>query len=68
MVRDRSAMSMLGPTASPQLALNAQLVTALHNCLTRLTKLNDEYPASVYDTFEPAIRVITVPNLASSVY
>ncbi|KAF8512431.1 Golgi transport complex subunit 5-domain-containing protein, partial [Gautieria morchelliformis] len=54
-IRDRSAMSMLGPTASPQLALNAQLVVALHNCWTRLTKLGYEYPASVFGAFEPAI-------------
>ena len=48
---------MLGPTASPQLMLNAQLVTTLYTCQNRLTKLDDEYSASVYNLFEPVLRV-----------
>ncbi|KAF8584833.1 hypothetical protein K439DRAFT_1646830 [Ramaria rubella] len=57
-VRDRSATLMIGPTASQQMTLNAQLVIAMYNCWSRLTKLEDEYNTSIYSTFEPAIRNI----------
>ncbi|KAF8510569.1 Golgi transport complex subunit 5-domain-containing protein [Hysterangium stoloniferum] len=57
-VRERSATSMLGPTASQQLALNAQLVVAVHNCQSRLRKLQEEHSATVFSAFEEAIRNI----------
>ncbi|KAI0316244.1 Golgi transport complex subunit 5-domain-containing protein [Amylostereum chailletii] len=47
--RDRSALSLAGPTATPQQALNASIATCLHNCWSRLRKLEDEYPEVVFN-------------------
>ena len=58
---------MIGPTASGQLVLNAQLVTAMYNCAIRLVKLQDEYNAGVFSIIQPSIRVglisITINSL-----
>ncbi|KIJ39463.1 hypothetical protein M422DRAFT_210357 [Sphaerobolus stellatus SS14] len=58
LIRERTATSLIGPTASTQLVLNSQLVTAMHNCATRLVKLQDEYNISVFSIIEPSIRTL----------
>ncbi|KZT65969.1 hypothetical protein DAEQUDRAFT_813938 [Daedalea quercina L-15889] len=46
-VRERSATTLIGPSATPSQVLNGQLATCLHNCWARLEKLQDEYPEGV---------------------
>ncbi|GJJ06135.1 hypothetical protein Clacol_000324 [Clathrus columnatus] len=65
-VRERSATSMLGPVASPQLVLNSQLISAMYSCWTQLDKLKDEHTEAVYIVFEPSIR--TIQHLCERTY
>lgn len=58
MVRDRSALSLLGPIASPQHLLNASLATFLFQCSLRLEQLKKEHTAGVHKIIEPAIKSI----------
>ncbi|KAF9451293.1 hypothetical protein P691DRAFT_773277 [Macrolepiota fuliginosa MF-IS2] len=51
-VRDRSAFSFIGPTATPQQISNGQLASFLYHCWTRLLKLGEEYPETVYGILE----------------
>ncbi|KAG8943050.1 hypothetical protein FRC04_003261 [Tulasnella sp. 424] len=55
-VRDRAATSLVGPTATPQQALNASLVSALYHCWLRLSKLGSEYHESVSVIIRPAVQ------------
>ncbi|KAG8921026.1 hypothetical protein FRC01_000475 [Tulasnella sp. 417] len=55
-VRDRAATSLVGPTATPQQALNAALVSALYHCWLRLSKLGSEYHESVSAIIRPAVQ------------
>ncbi|KAL4267054.1 Conserved oligomeric Golgi complex subunit 5 [Pleurotus pulmonarius] len=54
-VRDRSAVSLVGPTASVQQITNGQIVNFLYHCWTRLQKLASEYTDSVYAILKPSI-------------
>ncbi|KAG8858013.1 hypothetical protein FRB96_005504 [Tulasnella sp. 330] len=54
--RDRSATSLLGPGATPQQAVNAQLASALYHCWLRLSKLDGEYHKSVIAVVDPAVQ------------
>ncbi|KAG8899762.1 hypothetical protein FRC00_000975 [Tulasnella sp. 408] len=55
-VRDRAATSLVGPTATPQQALNASLVSALYHCWLGLSKLGSEYHESVSAVIRPAVQ------------
>jgi len=57
-VRDRTATSLVGPTAAPQQTLNAQLVTTLYHCWYRLKQLDREYDKSVITILQPVINNI----------
>ncbi|KAF8441583.1 hypothetical protein L210DRAFT_3537615 [Boletus edulis BED1] len=46
-VFDRSAVSLLGPMATPQQLLNGQVATCLYCCWTKLVKLMEEHTESV---------------------
>ncbi|KAG8923057.1 hypothetical protein FRC02_011429 [Tulasnella sp. 418] len=54
-VRDRTATTLIGPNVSAQLALNAQLVSALYNCWAKLNKLDAEYHSSVVSVINPSV-------------
>ncbi|KXN90188.1 Conserved oligomeric Golgi complex subunit 5, partial [Leucoagaricus sp. SymC.cos] len=54
--RDRSAFTFVGPTASPQQINNGQLASFLYHSWTRLSKLGDEYPDSVYGILQQGIQ------------
>ncbi|KAF8054168.1 Golgi transport complex subunit 5-domain-containing protein [Lyophyllum atratum] len=54
-VRDRSAVTLMGPTATPQQASNAQLATCLYQCRSRLDKLKDDHTDAVFDAIKPSI-------------
>ncbi|KAH9941012.1 Golgi transport complex subunit 5-domain-containing protein [Amylocystis lapponica] len=51
--RERTATTLVGPTASPQQVLNGQLATCLYHCWSRLDKLQDEYPDGVLSILTP---------------
>ncbi|KZT08446.1 uncharacterized protein LAESUDRAFT_735990 [Laetiporus sulphureus 93-53] len=53
--RERSATSLLGPSATPQQALNGQLATCLYYCYSRLERLQDEYPDGVFAYVRPGV-------------
>ncbi|KAH9832285.1 Golgi transport complex subunit 5-domain-containing protein [Rhodofomes roseus] len=46
-IRERSATTLIGPSATPSQVLNGQLATCLHACWSRLEKLQVEYPEGV---------------------
>jgi len=54
-VRDRSSLSIVGPSASAQFVSNAQLTTCLYQCWSRLEKISDDYAENVVETLLPAI-------------
>ncbi|KAI0071918.1 hypothetical protein K474DRAFT_1651800 [Panus rudis PR-1116 ss-1] len=54
--KERSAVSLIGPAATPQQVLNGQLGTCLYHCVSRLEKLEDEYPDAVMDVLRPNLQ------------
>ncbi|KAG5646264.1 hypothetical protein DXG03_003860 [Asterophora parasitica] len=55
-VRDRSAATFMGPTATPQQGLNAQLATCLYECWSRLDGLKRDHSPAVFDALKPSIQ------------
>ncbi|THH21356.1 hypothetical protein EW146_g175 [Bondarzewia mesenterica] len=55
-VRDRSALTLLGPMATPSQMSNASLATCLYHCSSRLQKLAEEYSESVYEIIRPPVK------------
>ncbi|KAF8160965.1 Golgi transport complex subunit 5-domain-containing protein [Crassisporium funariophilum] len=56
--RERSAVSLSGPSASPQLIHNANLANFLYQAWDRLIKLADEHAATVFNILQPSIQKI----------
>ncbi|KAH6914164.1 Golgi transport complex subunit 5-domain-containing protein [Coprinopsis sp. MPI-PUGE-AT-0042] len=56
-IQDRSAVSLLGPTATPQAINNAQLVTFLYQVSERLDNLKGEHTEGVFRLLQTAIKV-----------
>ncbi|KAF9222669.1 hypothetical protein BS17DRAFT_176069 [Gyrodon lividus] len=57
-VTDRSAVSLLGPMATPQQVLNGQVTTCVYHCWTKLEKLVEEHTDSVSISIGPSINKI----------
>jgi hypothetical protein len=55
-VRDRVAMLLSGPAATPQLAQNLSLAVFLYHC-GRLRALEEEYSSDVYAILRPSVVV-----------
>ncbi|KAH8093869.1 Golgi transport complex subunit 5-domain-containing protein [Cristinia sonorae] len=53
--KERAAVSLIGPTATPQQSLNGQIGTCLYHCRQRLVKLDEEYAADVIAVIKPNI-------------
>ncbi|OCH92516.1 hypothetical protein OBBRIDRAFT_886245 [Obba rivulosa] len=53
--RERTAVSLVGPVATPQQVVNGQLATCLYHCWSRLDKLQEEYPQDVFSILKPTI-------------
>lgn len=53
-VRDRAAMFLSGPAATPQLAQNLSLAVFLYHC-GRLRALEEEYSSDVYAILRPSV-------------
>ncbi|KAL4074200.1 Golgi transport complex subunit 5-domain-containing protein [Scleroderma citrinum] len=55
---DRSAVSLLGPLATPQQILNGQVASCLYYCWTKLDKLTEEHSDAVSAIIQPSINKI----------
>lgn len=55
--RDRSAVALTGPTATPQQATNAQLATCLYQCWLKLNTLRNDHTEVVFDVLKSNIQV-----------
>ncbi|RPD78344.1 hypothetical protein L226DRAFT_502792 [Lentinus tigrinus ALCF2SS1-7] len=51
--RERAATSLIGPVATSQQVLNAQLATCIYHCWSRLDRLREEYPEQVMSILQP---------------
>ncbi|KAJ6558556.1 Golgi transport complex subunit 5-domain-containing protein [Mycena vulgaris] len=56
--RDRPAVTLMGPSATPQQVSNGQLASCLYHCWSRLEKLGDEHAESVVVVIKPSIQNI----------
>jgi conserved oligomeric Golgi complex subunit 5 len=56
-VRDRSGVTMIGPSATAGQMVNGQVATCLYHCWSRLEKLEDEHAEIVYAIVKPSIKV-----------
>ncbi|KIL68918.1 hypothetical protein M378DRAFT_70503 [Amanita muscaria Koide BX008] len=54
-IRDRSASSLIGPAATPQQIINAQITTCLYQCWSKLGSLREEHPDTVFTMLRPSI-------------
>ncbi|EIN11737.1 hypothetical protein PUNSTDRAFT_119002 [Punctularia strigosozonata HHB-11173 SS5] len=57
-VRDRSATTLIGPSATPQQTVNAQVATCLYHCSARLEQLQSEYSDTVFKILVPGIQKV----------
>ncbi|KAI0789088.1 hypothetical protein C8Q75DRAFT_807200, partial [Abortiporus biennis] len=57
-VKERAAVSLIGPAATPQQILNGQLGSCLYHCKSRLEKLEEEYPEGVFSIMRPSIEKV----------
>ncbi|KIM91987.1 hypothetical protein PILCRDRAFT_809983 [Piloderma croceum F 1598] len=57
-IRDRSAVTMIGPSATAGQIINGQVATCLYHCWSQLEKLEDEHLESVYAVVKPSIKNI----------
>ncbi|KAJ7039234.1 Golgi transport complex subunit 5-domain-containing protein [Mycena alexandri] len=56
--RDRSAVTLMGPSATPQQVSNGSLASCLYHCWSRLEKLGDEHADNVVVVIKPSIQNI----------
>ncbi|KAF7298173.1 ACT domain-containing protein [Mycena chlorophos] len=56
--RDRTATSLVGPTATAQHVINTSLASCLYHCWSRLAKLREEHGESVFSVIQPGITKI----------
>ncbi|KAJ7209565.1 Golgi transport complex subunit 5-domain-containing protein [Mycena pura] len=56
--RDRSAVTLMGPSATPQQVVNGSLASCLYHCWSRLARLGDEHAESVVAVVDPSIKNI----------
>lgn len=56
-MKDRSAVTLIGPTPTVQQVINGQLATCLYHCNAHLEKLDDEYSESLMAIIRPSTKV-----------
>ncbi|KAF9559858.1 hypothetical protein CPC08DRAFT_665969 [Agrocybe pediades] len=56
--KDRGAISLMGPSASPQQISNANLANFLYQVWIRLIGLNEEHIPAVYSSLQPSIQTM----------
>ncbi|TCD65087.1 hypothetical protein EIP91_003096 [Steccherinum ochraceum] len=54
--KERAAVSLIGPAATPQQSLNGQLGSCLYHCGQRLARLDEEYAADVVAIINPSVQ------------
>ncbi|KAF8736157.1 hypothetical protein AX14_000796 [Amanita brunnescens Koide BX004] len=54
--RDRPAFSLIGPTATSQQVVNAQITTCIYHCWSRLEQLKKEHSDTVFIMLWPGIQ------------
>lgn len=59
-MKDRSAVTMIGPSATAGQMVNGQLATCLYHCWSRLEKLEDDHVEGVYAVVKPSVKVSTI--------
>ncbi|KAF7966680.1 hypothetical protein HWV62_37514 [Athelia sp. TMB] len=57
-VKDRSGVTMIGPSATAGQMVNGQAAAFLYNCWARLEKLEGDHSDSVYAALKPSIKSI----------
>ncbi|KAG1776989.1 Golgi transport complex subunit 5-domain-containing protein [Suillus placidus] len=57
---DRSAVTLIGPMATPQQILNGQVATCLYYCWTKLEKVAEEHTESAAALVRPGIKKLHV--------
>ncbi|KAF5370568.1 hypothetical protein D9758_002084 [Tetrapyrgos nigripes] len=57
-VRDRSAVLLSGPSASPAQILNGSLASCLYHCHARLLRLSEEHTDAVIQILNPSIEKV----------
>lgn len=55
---ERSAVSLLGPLATPQQVLNGQVASCLYYSYTKLSTLMEDHPATIFALIQPGINKI----------
>ncbi|KAK0241983.1 Golgi transport complex subunit 5-domain-containing protein [Armillaria nabsnona] len=53
--RDRSSVTLVGPSATPQQAINASLATFLYHTWLRLSQLGEEQKEVVFNIIKPSV-------------
>ncbi|PBK95675.1 hypothetical protein ARMGADRAFT_1164211 [Armillaria gallica] len=53
--RDRSSVTLVGPSATPQQAINASLATFLYHAWLRLSQLGEEQKEAVFNIIKPSV-------------
>lgn len=67
-MRDRSAVTLIGPSPTPGQVVNGQITAFLYHCWSLLEKLENDHADSVFAVVKPGIQVrvftyIIRPNL-----
>jgi len=57
-MKDRTAVTLVGPSATPQQVLNGQLGSCLYHCRSRLERLDEEYSEGVIAIVRPSVEKI----------
>jgi len=57
-MKDRTAVTLVGPSATPQQVLNGQLGSCLYHCRSRLERLDEEYSEGVVVIVRPSVEKI----------
>jgi hypothetical protein len=60
-VRDRSSVSLIGPSATPQQMSNAQIASFLWHCRNRVGRLKDDYTEATFAILAPELEVRFLP-------
>ncbi|KAK0437510.1 Golgi transport complex subunit 5-domain-containing protein [Armillaria borealis] len=53
--RDRSSVTLVGPSATPQQAINSSLATFLYHTWLRLSQLGEEQKEAVFNIIKPSV-------------
>lgn len=61
LVRDFTATSLIGPTATPAEILNAQFISCLYHCTLNLSNLQPQFGSKVAEILAPPVKSLEGP-------